>query len=107
MYVNRYLSIGNSLRSTLGAIAQLGEHRFCKAGVAGSSPAGSTERMKMKDCRIIKGDKAVIISRSTAVEALAAMVIVKGLGQYDGLMADDASFIQAEMRELEKATQQG
>lgn len=27
----------NSYGSTVGAIAQLGEHRFCKAGVAGSS----------------------------------------------------------------------
>ena len=26
----------------LGAIAQLGEHRVCNAGVAGSIPAGST-----------------------------------------------------------------
>ena len=29
-----------------GAIAQLGEHRLCKPGVAGSSPAGSTVQLK-------------------------------------------------------------
>ena len=31
-------------RSTLGAVAQLGEHRLCKPGVTGSSPVRSIRR---------------------------------------------------------------
>jgi len=56
-----------------------------------------------KDCRIIGGDKAVIISRSTAREALAAMKKLKLIGAYKRLLADDASFVAATFRELEKA----
>lgn len=55
------------------------------------------------ECRIINGDQAVILSRTTAIEALVAMRKCEARGDYARLFADDASFIRTAMCELEKA----
>jgi hypothetical protein len=61
-------------------------------------------KTKIQDCRAIEGDVGVIISRDTAEAALSAMRKLVELGEYKNLMADDASFIRANMKELEDAT---
>ena len=60
-----------------------------------------------KDCRVIVGDRAVIISVSTAEYALAAIRDKAERGDYKMMMADDASFVRAGLRELEKAVTSG
>lgn len=57
-----------------------------------------------RDCTIIGGDEPVIISRTTAEYALAAMKKRLSAGDYAHMMADDRSFVGAGIRELEKAT---
>lgn len=56
-----------------------------------------------KDCREIVGDKAVLISWTTAEEALRAMEHQASAGAYKELYADDASFVRAAIAELQKA----
>lgn len=58
------------------------------------------------NCACIDGDQLVIISKSTAVTALAAMNDARYAGKYIGLMADDASFVKASFKELELAATQ-
>ncbi len=55
------------------------------------------------DCRVIGGSTPVIISQDTAISALRAMEKQAEAGAYKNLMADDASFVRASMRELERA----
>ena len=60
--------------------------------------------MEPKDCRKIKGDRAVIISRTTAVDALELMRNEAGItDNWNNLYADDRSFKLASLRELEEA----
>ena len=57
-----------------------------------------------KDCRAIDGDKAVVISRTTAVEALRLLKAeAVRTSNWQGLFADDRSFMLASLRELEQA----
>jgi len=58
-----------------------------------------------KDCRVIQGDDAVIISRNTAIEALHAMKKLADDSAYKMRYTDDASFVRDSFRELEKAVE--
>lgn len=59
-----------------------------------------------KDCREIGGhNPSVIISADTAYEALKAIRAQAAAGAYKHLYADDASFLRAAIRELEKASE--
>lgn len=58
------------------------------------------------NCICIDGDQPVIISASTAAEALVAMNQVKRSGGYKDIMADRASFVKASFKELELAASQ-
>jgi hypothetical protein len=62
---------------------------------------------QVKDCRIIVGDKAVIISLDTALTALHAIRELANLGHYRNIMSSDASFVRANIQELEAATEWG
>lgn len=69
------------------------------------------ERIKelelVRDCRRINGDKAVIISMETAKESLRLMLAEAQQTKYwNGLYADDRSFLLASLEELECATKE-
>lgn len=59
--------------------------------------------MSFHDCRVIRGSRAVVITRDTAQMALECMQKVSEQGGFKHLRADDASFVSAAMQELEAA----
>ena len=59
-----------------------------------------------KDCRVIVGDKSVIISVATAEYSLIAIREKAKRGDYKMLFADEASFVRASLAELEKAVKE-
>jgi len=61
------------------------------------------DTLNIKDCRCIDGDSGVVISLDTATTALAAIRRLMSEGAYANLLADDTSFIIANLKELEKA----
>lgn len=58
---------------------------------------------EVRDCRLVRGDQAVLIGKLTAHQALTAMQKQDAAGAYERLYADDRSFAYTAMDELKKA----